>query len=520
MRALRDASHSGDDRRFFVSIHFPPDDEHNKKLLAEVHPSDWVNPAPKERYHLVVVGAGTAGLICAAGAAGLGAKVALVERHLMGGDCLNVGCVPSKGVISAARAWTAAREAKEKFGGPEATGDGNFAAAMERMRRLRAGISHVDGARRFAELGVDVFLGHGAFTGPDTVEVDGQQLKFRRAVIATGARASAPPIPGLADVPYLTNESVFSLTELPRRFTVIGAGPIGCELAQSFARFGSDVTILDIADRILPREDADAAEVVQRAMERDGVKYLGGAKITRAEKEGTGHVVHYEQGGASGSVAGDALLVAVGRAPNVEDLGLERADVQHDKQGVTVDDRLRTSNRKIYACGDICSQYKFTHAADAQARIVIANALFFGRGKASRLVMPWCTYTSPEIAHVGLYAEDAESAGHKVKTLTIPMEDVDRAKLDGEAEGFLRVHLREGSDQMLGATLVAAHAGDMIGELALAITHGIGLSKIATTIHPYPTQGEVIKKAADALNRERLTPTAKKVFEIFFRVFR
>lgn len=501
-------------------ISFLPDDEHNRALIANVHPGDWQNPAAKDRYHLVVVGAGTAGLICAAGAAGLGAKVALVERHLMGGDCLNVGCVPSKGVIGAARSWKAARESKEIFGGPAVSGEGDFAAAMERMRRLRAGISHVDGAQRFTDLGVDVFLGQGSFTGPNTVEVGGQKLNFRRAVIATGARASAPPIPGLADVDYLTNETVFGLTELPGHLLVIGAGPIGCEMAQSFARFGAKVTILDIAEKILPREDADAAAVVHAAMARDGVEYIGGAKLTQIEQESGQRIIHFEREGKQERVSGDQLLVAVGRAPNTDGLGLENAGVAHDKFGVSVDDRLRTTNKKIFACGDICSQYKFTHAADAQARIVIANALFFGRGKASKLVMPWATYTSPEIAHVGFYEEDAIKAGYKVKTLTIGMDDVDRAKLDGQAEGFLRLHLKEGTDQILGATLVAEHAGDMIGELALAITHKIGLSKIATTIHPYPTQGEIMKKAADALNRERLTPTAKKVFEVFFKLFK
>lgn len=497
-----------------------PEDEYNRTLVGNVHPADWQNPEPKDRYHLVVIGAGTAGLICAAGAAAVGAKVALVERDLMGGDCLNVGCVPSKGVISAARSWHAARESKAVFGGPATSGEGDFAAAMERMRRLRAGISQVDGAQRFTDLGVDVFLGDGRFTGPSSAEVAGRTLNFRRAVIATGARASALPIPGLDQTDYLTNESIFSLTELPKRLLVIGAGPIGCEMAQSFARFGSEVTIIDAAEHMLPREDADAAALVQEAMLRDGVSYVNNAKITRIEQQGEERVIRYERGGTADSVAGDQLLIAVGRAPNVEGLGLEEAGVTFDKTGVNVDDRLRTTNKKIYACGDICSKYKFTHAADAQARIVIANALFFGRGKAGKLVMPWATYTSPEIAHVGMYEEDAKAAGHQVKTITIPMEEVDRAVLDGEGEGFLRVHLKEGTDKILGATLVAQHAGDMIGELALAVTHGIGLSKIATTIHPYPTQSEVIKKAADALNRERLTPTVQKIFNVFFRLFK
>ncbi len=250
-----------------------PLDEHNRKLLKNVHPPSWINPEPAPRYHLVVIGGGTAGLVSAAGAAGLGARAALIERHLMGGDCLNVGCVPSKGVIRASRAWKDAREARERFGGPavDAGSPGDFGLAMERMRRLRAEISENDSAQRFQGLGVDVFLGDGRFTGPDTAEVGGKTLRFRRAVIATGGRAGVPPVPGLAESGYLTNETIFNLTELPARLVIIGGGPIGCELAQSFARFGSRVTVLDIAPQILPREDADAAALVRQALEDDGV---------------------------------------------------------------------------------------------------------------------------------------------------------------------------------------------------------------------------------------------------------
>ena len=325
-----------------------PFDEFNQELEANVHPPDWTNPKAADRYHLVVIGAGTAGLVSAVVAAGLGAKVALVERHLMGGDCLNVGCVPSKGVISAARAWHAAR-AGEELGAPVAREPGDFGRAMERMRRLRAGISAVDGAARFRDLGVDVFLGHGSFTGPATAQVDGTELHFRRAVIATGARAAAPPIPGLDQVRYLTNESIFSLTELPRRFAIIGAGPIGCEMAQTFARFGSEVTLFDMAPQILIREDPDAAEVVQRQMAAEGVRLALGAKILSIEGRGDEKVVAFELDSESQELAADQLLVAVGRAPNVEGLGLEAAGVEYDRAGVKVGDNLRTTNRRIYA---------------------------------------------------------------------------------------------------------------------------------------------------------------------------
>ena len=367
-------------------------------------------------------------------------------------------------------------------------------------------------------LGVDVFLGQARFSGPDTIEVGDRQLRFRRAVIATGGRAVAPPIPGLDQVDYLTNETMFSLTELPARLGVIGGGPIGCEMAQSWARFGSQVTLFDMADHVLPREDPDAAAIVQASMVSDGVALMVGTRINEVAAGAAGTRVSYElSDGVSRQVEVDALLVAVGRKPNVENLGLEAAGVRHGARGVEVDDFLRTSNRRVYACGDVASRYQFTHTADAQARIVIQNALFFGRSRASKLVVPWCTYTSPEIAHVGMYEADARAAGHDVTTITIPLAEVDRAVLDGEDTGFLRVHHESG--RILGATMVADHAGEMIGELALAITAGVGLSKISGTIHPYPTQAEVIRKAGDAFRRTGLTPLTKRLLRGWFRLF-
>ncbi len=497
-----------------------PVDEHNRELLANVHPHDWVNPEAADRYHLVVVGAGTAGLVSASIAASLGARVALVERHLMGGDCLNVGCVPSKGVIGAARAWHGAARAREDFAGPAVDGQsGDFGAVMERMRRLRASISSIDGAARFRDLGVDVFLGQGRFVASDALEVDGRRLRFRNAVIATGARAKAPPIPGLDKVDYLTNETVFSLTELPPRLGVIGAGPVGCEMSQAFARLGSEVHLFNLSDHVLPREDADAAEIVERAMAADGVGLHQGVEIVEVgPRKGAVAVVTKKDGKRQETVV-DRLLIAVGRSPNVEGLGLEAAGVEYDRVGVEVDARMRTSNPRIFAAGDIASRFQFTHSADFQARMVIRNAFFFGRNKASGLVIPWATYTSPEIAHVGLYAEEAEKLGHAVDTLTVPFSDVDRAILDGEDEGFLRVHLKQGSDRILGGTLVATHAGDMIGLLSFAMTHGMGLSKFSQTIFPYPTQAEVFRKAGDLCNRGRLTEGAKKFFAVWFKIF-
>lgn len=490
-----------------------PEDAHNATLLAHAHPSGWKNPDPAPSYNLVVLGGGTAGLVTAAGAAGLGAKVALVEKHLLGGDCLNYGCVPSKALLRAAKAMGEIRDA-EALGIRVPPGTHvDFPAVMERMRRLRAALSHHDSAERFRGLGVDVFLGQGRFTGPGTLEVDGRILHFKKAVIATGARAVALPIPGLAEAGYLTNETVFSLTELPRRLAVIGAGPIGCEMAQAFRRFGSEVSLLEVAPQILIREDRDAAERVQKALLKDGIRLMTGIKIARVERRGTDRIVHLEQEGKSMEVLADAVLVGVGRAPNVEGMGLEQVGVLFDKGGVKVDEHLRTANPRIFAAGDICSPFKFTHAADAMARIVIQNALFMGRAKASALTIPWCTYTDPEIAHVGMYEKEAQDKGLEVRTFVQELCDVDRAVLDGEEEGFVKVHTLAGTDRILGATVVARHAGEMISELTLAMVGGLGLGTIAKTIHPYPTQAEAIKRAGDAYSRTRLTPWIKRLFE-------
>ena len=502
------ATSRSDDGDFGVD----PPDEFNRALVENVHPPHWQNPVPNGRYNLVVIGGGTAGLVTAAGAAGLGAKVALVEKHLLGGDCLNVGCVPSKVLIRASRAVADVRDAGS-FGvrvPPGVTAD--FPVVMERMRRLRAGISPHDSAARFRDLGVDVYFGAGQFTGPDTLEVNGTTLRFKGAVIATGARASAPPIPGLAEAGYLTNETVFALTELPPRMAVIGAGPIGCELAQAFARFGSEVVLLEATNQILGREDRDAAAVVEVSLRRDGVAIRCGCKVTSVRKDGVDKVFTLDCGGVASELRVDEILVGVGRAPNVEGLHLEQAGVAFDQNGVTVDDRLRTSNPRVFAAGDIASRYKFTHMADALARIAIQNALFLGRAKASSLTVPWCTYTDPEIAHVGLYEHEAVAQGIPVQTFLQEFGGVDRAVIDGESEGFVKIHVRAGTDRILGATVVARHAGEMISELTLAMVGKLGLKDLARTIHPYPTQAEAFKKIGDAYSRTRLTPLVLGLF--------
>ena len=630
-----------------------PHDEHNARLLDHVHPPTWVNPTPTARYNLVVIGAGTAGLVTAAGAAGLGAKVALIERDLMGGDCLNVGCVPSKALISAARAAVGVQRARE-FGvrigaaitvvadaasvgsdagsirhdgtvivapvlsdaptesdatteterraatvipspqlcgerarvrgldeettshaeetsptyssaspdcrseepltlalSPQSRGEGtriDFALVMERLRRLRADIAPNDSAARFQSLGVDVFLGAGRFTGPDTIEVAGQTLRFKKAVIATGARASRPDTPGLAEAEYLTNETVFNLTERPSRLTVIGGGPIGCELAQAFARLGAQVTLIEKSHQLLGREDEAAARLVQASLERDGVRVLLDAVVERvastesslvpslpstgAREQGTGEepltltlspqsrgegtrekTLFVRWGGETIEVTADEILVAAGRTPNVEGLNLEAVGVQFNARGVAVNDRLQTTNPRIFAAGDVCSPFKFTHAADFMARIVIQNALFFGRARASALVIPWCTYTSPEVAHVGLTERAAAEQGIAVQAFVQDFRHVDRAILEGSTDGFVKILVKSGTDRIVGATIVADHAGEMIGEIVLAMKHRIGLGRLASVIHPYPTVAEAIRKCGDAYNKTRLTPFVKRLFE-------
>ena len=491
-----------------------PLDAHNRKLVQNVHPQSWQNPEPADRYNLVVIGAGSAGLITSAIAAGLGAKVALVERHYLGGDCLNVGCVPSKGLIRASRMVSEARRAEKEIGlalAPAAEGD--FGAAMERMRRLRAQISDEDAAERYRdELGVDIFLGDARFADRNTVEVAGARLRFKKAVIATGARAIALPIEGLAEAGYLTNETLFNLTERPRRLGVIGAGPIGCEMAQAFRRLGSEVVVLHSDPHILPREDGDAAAIVETRFGEEGVRVVNDAKIERISRRGDERVIHFtEPGRGAGEVTVDQILVGVGRAPNVDGLGLEAVGVTYDvRRGVQVNDYLQTTNPRIYAAGDICMSWKFTHAADAAAKIVVQNALFLRTKKLSSLVMPWCTYTDPEIAHVGMYERDAQAAGIEIDTYQVPLHLVNRAVTDGEDEGFAKVHVKKGTDRIVGGTIVAAHAGEMISELTVAIVNKVGLAGIGNTIHPYPTQAEALKRAAGLYTRSRLSPSLAK----------
>lgn len=493
-----------------------PLDKHNAKLLDNVHPKKWRDPEPKPSYNLVVVGAGAGGLVSAAAAAGVGGQVALVESHLLGGDCLNVGCVPSKALLRCAKAAAAVRDG-ERFG-VRINGDVevDFGYVMERMRRLRASISPVDSAQRYTnELGVDLFQGRAVFTGRNSVEVNGKTLKFAKAVIATGGTAAIPPIPGLAESRYLTNGSIFNLTQLPQTLGVIGAGPIGLELAQAFQRFGSQVTVFSRSEKIMPKEDPDAVEVVKRSMVEDGVRFAFNVQYRKVEGKSDNDPVEVlvEQDGEERVYRFDALLIATGRKPAVSGLGLEQAGVEYDHRlGIQVNDRLQTTNPDIYGVGDVASKYQFTHMADFMARLVIKNALFFGRDKVSDLLVPWATYTDPEVAHVGLYEHDLKQQNTPYTTVIREFAHVDRAIVDGEEEGFVKIHVGKKKGEILGATIVGSHAGDMISEISVAIQSSMTLGSLASVIHPYPTAAEAIRQCGDAYNRQRLTPTVKAVF--------
>jgi pyruvate/2-oxoglutarate dehydrogenase complex dihydrolipoamide dehydrogenase (E3) component len=475
--------------------------------LRNVSPLDWRNPEPLARYDLLVIGGGPAGLVAARTAAALGAQVALIERHQLGGDRLNDGCIPSKSLIRTGRLLADMRNA-ENFGvASPAVVQFDFRAAMLRMRRITARISRTDSAMNLARQGINLFFGTARFSGIDTVDVDGVQLRFKKALIATGSRSMLPDIPGLAEAGFLTNETVFDLQVLPQSLLVIGGGPLGCELAQVFARFGSRTLISHSEPLFLPQEERDAAQMVSDALARDGVEIHLNSTATRVRMEDGKKVVDLVNDGNTATTSVDEILTGIGRLPAVQGLNLEAANVAYDAvRGIHVDDFLRTSNPRIFAAGDVCLEHQFTNTAEASARIVVRNALFMGRKRMSAVTIPWCTYTDPEVAHVGLYVKQAREQGIAVKTFTIPMHDVDRAIADSEEDGFVKIHVREGSDKILGATIVARHAGEMINSISLAMVADIGLRKLADVLHAYPTQGAAVRQAADAYVRTLLSP--------------
>jgi len=462
-------------------------------------------------YNVVVLGAGTAGLVTAAGTAGLGGRVALIERNKMGGDCLNFGCVPSKALISSARLIQQIREA-EKWGLDRQSPQFAFEKVFERMRERRAKIAPNDSKERFESLGVDVFRGEARFISPHEVVVDGQKLRARNFVIATGSRATIPKIEGIDDVPYFTNETIFDeLKEKPESMIVLGGGPIGCELGQALSRLGVKIDIVQRGTDLLPREDGDVAKFMLTRFAAEGIGVRLNAMATRVSKRDGKIILEFHE---YDPIAADAVLIAAGRTPNLRALNLETAGVDYDEHGVKVNDYLQTPQPHIYAAGDITNRLKFTHTADSTARIVVRNILMplpFLRQKVDWSVVPWCTYTDPEVAHVGFGQKDAQKKNIDYDLFVVPLEDVDRAVVESEESGFAKVLARKGSDRILGATIVAPHAGDLLHEFVLAMKAKIGLGTIASTIHAYPTFAELARKAGDKYNKTRLTRQAKKI---------
>jgi pyruvate/2-oxoglutarate dehydrogenase complex dihydrolipoamide dehydrogenase (E3) component len=474
-----------------TTVELFPADTYNQKTISQGHPQDWINRDGGE-YDLVVIGGGPAGLIVATTAAPQGHRVAMTEQRLTGGTCVNFGCTPSKALIRCARAIHDAGRGGEfgfQLGGSPRT---DFAAVMERVRRMRSMSSEGDAVRAVEESGAEVYLGHTQFIAPDVVQVDGRQLRFRKAVIATGSDPLVPPIEGLRTGEYLTNESVFSLTELPARLVVIGGGPLACELAQAFHRLGSDVDLVSNAGNLLPTDEPETGELIRRRFEHEGLRLHLGFKALQAS---SGRLTVRGPGGTR-ELPYDALLLGTGRKANVDGLSLEAAGVRLGKDNVQVDEYLRTSNPNIYAAGDVAFPEKFTHAAMASARLCVANALYGANRRARELVIPHCTYTDPEVAQVGLTPRRALEEGVAIDSYRLELAKVERAFIDGEEEGFAALYTRRGSGEIVGATLVAAHAGEMISELTLAVTHKLPLDALAETVHCYPTQAEVFQRIA------------------------
>ncbi|WP_051849528.1 mercuric reductase [Thiomonas sp. FB-Cd] len=477
-------------------------DPHEQELLSNVRPADWVNPTPSGVYQLLIIGAGPGGIAAARTAAALGVKVALIERHRLGGGSLSYGCVPSKAMIRTARVYADMRNAPNFGAVPPRAIEVDFQMAMERLRHIRARISRVDSAARLIAEGIDLYFGVAHFVGADAVEVAGQRLRFKKALIATGSRSIVPEIPGLTEVGYLTNESVFNLTVPPRSLLVIGGGPLGCELAQAFSRLGVKTIIAHNAPLFLPKEERDAAQMMSDALARDGVEIHLNSDVLSARMEHGRKRVELVNDGQLTTVDVDEILTGIGHMPAVRALRLEAAGVAYDPEaGVHVDDFLRTSNPRIYAAGDVCLEHKYSNMAVASACVAVQNALFYGRKRMSVLTIPWCTYTDPEIAHIGMSVRQARERDIPVKTFTVPMHDDDRAITDGEENGFVKIHVREGTDTILGATIVARDAGEMINGISMAMVAGMGLGALATVVHAHPTQGEAIKMAGEAYLR-------------------
>lgn len=457
-------------------------------------------------FDIVVIGGGAGGLVVAAGGAALGAKVAVVEKHKLGGDCLWYGCVPSKTLLKSARIAYQMRNA-DRWAVTGVAPRVELAHVMERVAGVIRSIEPTDSPERFRGLGVDVIFGEGRFTGPDTFEVGGRRITAKSFVIATGSRPAVPPIPGIDRTPFLTNESVFALRENVPHLLVIGSGPIGSELTQAFRRLGSAVTVVDIAPTVLPREDRDLAQVVHRQLAGEGVRYHLGVHIVSVEGRRGDVRMMITKDGMPSTLTGTHLLLAAGRKANIENLGLEAAGVRVE-QGRIVHEDLVTSNPRIYVIGDAAGGHQFTHVAEHHAGIVLRRSIFRMKWARPSLVVPWATFTDPELARVGLSETEAKHQGIAHRVYRFPLDDIDRARAEGETEGLAKL-VTAPNGRLLGAAIVAPHAGELIAECALALNKGLKAADLSSTIHAYPTFAMVTRRAADQRLKEGLTPSSK-----------
>jgi pyruvate/2-oxoglutarate dehydrogenase complex dihydrolipoamide dehydrogenase (E3) component len=450
---------------------------------------------------LCVIGGGSAGLSVAAGASQMGAEVVLIEGHKMGGDCLNYGCVPSKALLAAGKMARLARES-QSFGIRYRQPEIEFAAVHDHVKGVIAAIAPHDSVERFEGLGVRVIQAMARFTSPSEVEAAGRRVRAKRFVLATGSRPLIPPIPGLESIDYLTNETVFDLTECPKRLIIIGGGPIGCELGQAFRDLGAEVTIAEMFS-IMPKDDPELVDLLRRRLSGAGIRLFEKSKVVGVRKTADGLAVQLERDGREESLEGTHLLLAAGRKPNLDELGLEKAGVAYERGGVQVDRRLRTTNRKIYAAGDVAGSYQFTHMAAYHAGIVIKNALFRLPAKTEEHAVPWVTYTDPELAHVGWDESEARRRHGEIRVLRWPFAENDRAQTERRTEGFVKV-IATRRGKILGASILGAHAGELIHPWVLAVSQGLKIAAVATMIAPYPTLGEAGKRAAGSFYTEKL----------------
>ena len=475
-----------------------PGAEFDDNAWGLLSPSDYENPQPQSRYHLVVVGAGPAGLISAIGAAGLGAKVALIERHRMGGDCLNVGCMPSKSLLAFSK-----------------RPDADFQQAFAWLREVRAGIAPHDSVDRYTEAGVDVFLGSAGFNTGGQICVDDTPLNARRIALCTGASAAIPPIPGLIEARPLTNETVFDLPAPPKSLAILGAGAIGCELALAFSKLGVRVSLFEMAECVLPLETPLAGQAVAMALQSAGVALYLGQGVSAVKGEGT--IVVGDQ-----EIVCERILVALGRKPNTQELNLDAAGVAVDAQGFVVTNaKLQSSNKHIFAAGDCTARQQFTHHADAQARALIQNALFAPTAKVDSLIVPHCTYTDPEVASVGPNPDSLQRSGIAFDRFEFDLSELDRSRADPAIKSrpvqHAEVYTKQGTDKILGATIIGHDAGELLAPICLMMSNGLGLSAAQKTIFSYPTRSEYLKRLGDAYNRGRMTPTVAKLFQWWLR---